>query len=97
MKTRRSIWLAMFLLVGVLLVFGASRSGGPLTQQDRIDAITLNLACPTCSGESIYVSRAPASESIRSEVARCGVDLFGILVVHCVFKVADKQADFANS
>ena len=70
MKTRRSIWLAMFLLVGVLLVFGASRSGGPLTQQDRIDAITLNLACPTCSGESIYVSRAPASESIRSEVAR---------------------------
>ena len=70
MKTRKSIWLAMFLLVGVLLVFGASRSGGPLTQQDRIDAITLNLACPTCSGESIYVSRAPASESIRSEVAR---------------------------
>ena len=70
MKTRKSIWLAMFLLVVVLLVFGASRTGGPKTQQDRIDAITSVLACPTCSGESVFVSRAVAAESIRAEVAR---------------------------
>lgn len=70
MKTRKSIWLAMFLLVAVLLVFGASRTGGPKTQQDRIDAITSVLACPTCSGESVFVSRAAAAESIRAEVAR---------------------------
>ncbi len=70
MKTRNSIWLAMFLLVAVLLVFGASRTGGPKTQQDRIDAITSVLACPTCSGESVFVSRAVAAESIRAEVAR---------------------------
>ena len=60
----------MLLLVGLLLVFGATRSGGPLTQQDRIDSIAKNLACPTCSGESVYVSRAAAAESIRTEVAR---------------------------
>lgn len=70
MKTRKSIWLAMFLFVAVLLVFGASRTGGPKTQQDRIDAITSVLACPTCSGESVFVSRAVAAESIRAEVAR---------------------------
>lgn len=70
MKTRKSIWLAMFLLVAVLLVFGASRTGGPKTQQDRIDSITSVLACPTCSGESVFVSRAAAAESIRAEVAR---------------------------
>lgn len=70
MKTRKSIWLAMFLFVAVLLVFGASRTGGPKTQQDRIDAITSVLACPTCSGESVFVSRAAAAESIRAEVAR---------------------------
>lgn len=69
MKTRKSIWLAMFLFVAVLLVFGASRTGGPKTQQDRIDAITSVLACPTCSGESVFVSRAVAAESIRAEVA----------------------------
>ncbi len=60
----------MFLLVAVLLAFGTSRTGGPQTQQDRIDSITANLACPTCSGESVYVSRAVAAESIRAEVAR---------------------------
>lgn len=70
MKTRKLIWLAMFLLVAVLLVFGASRTGGPKTQQDRIDSITSVLACPTCSGESVFVSRAAAAESIRAEVAR---------------------------
>ena len=60
----------MFLLVALLLVVGASRTGGPKTQQDRIDAITAVLACPTCSGESVFVSRAAAAESIRAEVAR---------------------------
>ncbi len=60
----------MFLLIAVLLVFGTSRTGGPKTQQDRIDAITSVLACPTCSGESVFVSRAAAAESIRAEVAR---------------------------
>ncbi len=70
MKTRKSVWLATFLLVAVLLVFGSSRTGGPKTQQDRIDAITAVLACPTCSGESVFVSRAAAAESIRAEVAR---------------------------
>ncbi|MFM9122300.1 MAG: cytochrome c-type biogenesis protein CcmH [Actinomycetota bacterium] len=70
MKTRRSGWLAMFLLAGVLLVFGANRGGGPKTQQERIDSLTSNLACPTCSGESVFESRAVAAEAIRSEVAR---------------------------
>ena len=70
MKTRKSIWLAMFLLVCVLLAFGATRSGGPQTQQDRIDLVTSHLACPTCSGESVFVSRAAAAQAIRTEVAR---------------------------
>lgn len=70
MRTRKSVWLAMLLLVLVLLVVGVNRQGSPQTQQERIDSITSNLACPTCSGESVYDSRAIAAESIRSEVAR---------------------------
>lgn len=70
MKSQKLVWLAMFLLVVVLLVLGANRTGGPRTQQDRIDSITSVLACPTCSGESVLVSRAAAAESIRAEVAR---------------------------
>ena len=60
----------MLILIGVLLAIGTNRSGGPLTQQDRIDSISKKLACPTCSGESVYSSRATAAESIRTEVAR---------------------------
>lgn len=67
---RRWSWLAALAATLALLVVGAARDSGPLTQQDRIDLISRRLACPTCQGESIYVSRAPAAESIRAEIAR---------------------------
>ena len=70
MKQNKSVWLGMFLLVGLLLAIGVSRSGSVQTQQDRIDSITSHLACPTCSGESVFVSRAAAAQAIRTEVAR---------------------------
>lgn len=60
----------MGVIAAALLIFGGMRDSGPLTQQDRIDAITMRLACPTCQGESVYVSRASAAEAIRAEVAR---------------------------
>jgi len=64
------VWVFMLLLTAVLLTYGASQSRGPSTQQERIDEISRQLACPTCNGESIYVSRAPAAEAIRNEIAR---------------------------
>lgn len=64
------VWILMLLLTVGLLAFGTLRDRGPLTQQGRIDAISQQLACPTCNGESIYVSRAPAAEAIRNEIAR---------------------------
>ena len=73
-KTRRlktwPVWALMAVLTAGLLALGTSRDRGPSTQQDRIDVISKQLACPTCNGESIYVSRAPAAESIRNEIAR---------------------------
>lgn len=60
----------MALVAVFLLAFGATRSSGPSTQEERIDSISKRLACPTCSGESVYVSRASAAESIRNEIAR---------------------------
>ena len=63
-------WLLLIMSAIVLLAFGSLRDSGPRTQADRIDAITKVLACPTCSGESVYVSRASGAESIRAEVAR---------------------------
>ncbi|MFA5774248.1 MAG: cytochrome c-type biogenesis protein [Ilumatobacteraceae bacterium] len=65
-----TVWVVMLIIVGLLLAVGASRDGGPRTQQERVDAISKRLACPTCQGESVYVSRASASVSLREEIAR---------------------------
>jgi cytochrome c-type biogenesis protein CcmH len=64
------MWMLMALITVSLLAVGTTRDKGPLTQGDRIDAITKRVACPTCDGESVYVSRASAAESIRKQVAR---------------------------
>jgi cytochrome c-type biogenesis protein CcmH len=63
-------WLVLALVVVVALVFGAGRSGGPRTNQDRVDAITKRIKCPVCRSESVFESKASASENIRDEVAR---------------------------
>lgn len=60
----------MLLVAASALGVGATRDSGPSTQAERIDAIAKRLACPTCDGESIYVSRASAAEAIRNQVAR---------------------------
>ncbi|MFM8626992.1 MAG: cytochrome c-type biogenesis protein CcmH [Actinomycetota bacterium] len=66
----RLAWALMLLVAACALGIGATRASGPSTQAERIDAITKRLACPTCDGESVYVSRASAAESIRNQVAR---------------------------
>jgi len=66
----RSAWVVVIVATVALLVFGAGRDTGPLTQQDRINAITKRIACPTCDGESVYVSRAAAAQALRAEIAR---------------------------
>lgn len=63
-------WVLMFVAAVSLLAVGVAREGGPQTQQERIDSIARRLACPTCDGESVYVSQASAAENIRDEVAR---------------------------
>ena len=63
-------WVALVLVAVALLAVGASRDCGPQTAQDRIDAVSRRLACPTCDGESVFESRASASENIRREIAR---------------------------
>ncbi len=61
-------WAVLFIAVFALLAVGATRDPGPRSAGDRIDDISRRIACPTCDGESVYESRATASESIRSEI-----------------------------
>ena len=64
------MWMLMAVLVVALLAVGSTRSDGPRTQEDRIDAISRRIACPTCDGESVFVSQASAAQAIRNEIAR---------------------------
>lgn len=67
-------WTLVIVAAFLLVVVGGSRDRGPLSQQERIEQIGRRIACPTCAGESISVSRATAALSIRSEIARQVID-----------------------
>ncbi len=66
---RWGAWLVMAVIVVVVLVMASGRAG-PRTNADRIDAIARTIKCPTCAGESVFVSQAPASDDIKAEIAR---------------------------
>jgi cytochrome c-type biogenesis protein CcmH len=77
MSTRRSLnrsvksfagWGVVLAAFVVLMAVGITREPAPRTSGDRIDEISKRIACPTCDGESVYESRATASESIRAEI-----------------------------
>jgi cytochrome c-type biogenesis protein CcmH len=63
-------WMVMVVALVAVVTVAASRDRGPQTQQDRIETISARLACPTCDGESVAASRAPAAVAIRNEIAR---------------------------
>lgn len=57
-------------VVVIALGFGATRSTGPLTQDDRADSLAQRVACPVCDGESVYESQAPAADDIRQQIRK---------------------------
>jgi cytochrome c-type biogenesis protein CcmH len=63
-------WIVLLAVVIAALAIGSSRSGGPLTQDDRADGIAQRLACPTCDGESVYESQSPGANDIRKQIRR---------------------------
>ena len=63
-------WLAMAVVLAAFLTVGFTRSGGPRTNQERVDAIAKTIKCPVCRSESVFDSKADASQNIRDEIAR---------------------------
>ena len=61
-------WIALVAIALVALIIGATRSSGPLTDDDRLDGISQRLACPVCDGESVYESQSPAATGIRQQI-----------------------------
>ncbi len=68
---RRLAWVVLVAAVVVALVIaisGGSSSGN--SEAARANAIAESVRCPTCRGQSVAQSAAPAAEAIRTEIRR---------------------------
>ena len=61
-------WIVLLVVVVAALAVGSTRSAGPQTQDERIEALSKRVACPECNGESVAESRSNASRAIRTEI-----------------------------
>jgi cytochrome c-type biogenesis protein CcmH len=60
----------MALLTIALLVAGATRGHGPVTQTDRARAIGRTIKCPVCGGETVADAKVSVAVAIRELIAR---------------------------
>jgi len=67
-------WLLLIFVIAGFLAVGATRSTGPESQDDRVDAIARRVACPICDGESVFESQNNASQAIRNQVQQLVAD-----------------------
>ena len=63
-------WSVIVASFVVLMLIGSQRDSSPATPQERVEAVSRRLACPTCDGESVAESRGTASQAIRQEISR---------------------------
>ena len=61
-------WLLMLGIAVTLILVGTLRDGGARSENDRIDSITKRVACPVCSGESVFESRNAASVNLQNKI-----------------------------
>ena len=64
-------WAALaVVLVAALAVGTFDRDGGARSDQERAQALAEGFRCPTCRGQSVADSDAPAAEAIRTQIER---------------------------
>ena len=61
-------WLVMFVVVVAVLSVAMFGSSYTPTPADRVAEISRTVKCPTCAGESVAESNAPASQEIRRQI-----------------------------
>ncbi|HSP02511.1 MAG TPA: cytochrome c-type biogenesis protein CcmH [Acidimicrobiales bacterium] len=63
-------WILLVALLAGGLVVAAIGDGGPRTSAERARAVSESIKCPTCQGQSVADSSAPAARAVRTEIAR---------------------------
>jgi len=70
LSTARWPWLVLAALLAGALVVATISEGGPRTTAERARGVAESIKCPTCQGQSVADSAAPAARAIRTEIAR---------------------------
>lgn len=68
--TRRMQWLLIAALVSGALAIAATGERGPATVEERAASLAAEVRCPTCQGQAVADSEAPASRAIRDDIRR---------------------------
>lgn len=64
-------WAALAAVVVAALAVGTfDRGGGPRSDEDRASSLAEGFRCPTCRGQSVADSDAPAAVAIRRQIER---------------------------
>lgn len=63
-------WLVLVALVAGAVAVASLGDPGPRTTAERARAVSEAIKCPTCQGQSVADSSAPAARAIRTEIAR---------------------------
>lgn len=66
--SRRLVWVLLGIVVVIALVVGA-QGDGARTPDERARALAGGIRCPTCAGQSVATSDAPAADAIRQQIA----------------------------
>lgn len=70
--SRRVLWVLLGVALVAALVVGA-REPAARTPEERLAAIAGGVRCPTCAGQSVATSDAPAAKAIREQI-RADID-----------------------
>ena len=62
-------WILLVVVVVGALVAG-TRSSGAKTAAERVQSIAKSVRCPTCRGQSVADSDAPAAANVRRDIER---------------------------
>ncbi len=63
-------WILLVALLAGGLVVAAIGDRGPRTTAERARDVSESIKCPTCQGQSVADSAAPAARAVRTEIAR---------------------------
>ena len=65
-RARLAGWLALLVVLASALTIGVTDGGGPRTAGERARDLASSVACPTCNGQSVADSDAPAARGVRT-------------------------------